>query len=174
MVVARRSATVNLSINPHHSHHGRFSFWLINIFHRAIIAALYMSVHVGVFYTNRYKKVNYSEFFGKLIQGEWIREWCSLVKSFNAEVGSQKHSWKASFSTSDAVLTSLIVESLCSSLVANNTVLYVPYILKTFPPLTHRDMGNVFKASGTLKTWRSDVVNALYVQLHGLFCSIQN
>jgi hypothetical protein len=32
------------------------------------------------------------------------------VSSFNAEVGSQKHSLQASFSGSDAVLTSLTIE----------------------------------------------------------------
>ncbi len=76
---------------------------------------------------------------------------------FNAEVGSQKHSLQASFSGPDAVTFykqrgSLTLVSLCSSLVANHMVLYVPDIHKTFPPLTHRDMGNVFKAYGTLKT----------------------
>ncbi|MCG9731869.1 hypothetical protein L1D44_18940 [Shewanella sp. Isolate13] len=42
------------------------------------------------------------------------------MKLFNAEVGSQKRSRMASFSGSDAVLTSLTVEQLCSSLVANH------------------------------------------------------
>ncbi|MFT5235888.1 MAG: hypothetical protein ACI90A_001252, partial [Shewanella sp.] len=37
--------------------------------------------------------------------------------SFNVEVGSQKHALQASFSASDAVLTSLNVEQLCYSLV---------------------------------------------------------
>ncbi|WP_028768900.1 hypothetical protein [Shewanella fidelis] len=41
------------------------------------------------------------------------------MKLFNAEVGSQKRSRMASFSDSDAVLTSLTVEQLCSSLVAS-------------------------------------------------------
>jgi hypothetical protein len=35
---------------------------------------------------------------------------------FNTEVDSQKHSLQASFSGSDAVLTSLTIELLCSSL----------------------------------------------------------
>ncbi|WP_394393037.1 hypothetical protein [Shewanella woodyi] len=42
------------------------------------------------------------------------------MSSFNAEVGSQKHSLQASFSGSDTALTSLTVEELCSSLVANH------------------------------------------------------
>ncbi|GGI98482.1 hypothetical protein GCM10007978_40370 [Shewanella hanedai] len=42
------------------------------------------------------------------------------MSSFNAEIGSQKHSLQASFSGSDAVLTSLTVEQLCFSLVANH------------------------------------------------------
>ncbi|WP_394202759.1 hypothetical protein [Shewanella waksmanii] len=40
------------------------------------------------------------------------------MKLFNAEVGSQKRATMASFSAPDAVLTSLTVEQLCSSLVA--------------------------------------------------------
>ncbi|MEZ9594690.1 hypothetical protein AB4298_08600 [Shewanella sp. 10N.261.52.F9] len=51
------------------------------------------------------------------------------MKLFNAEVGSQKRSRMASFSGSDTALTSLNVESLCSSLVAN-----------------HMDVVNVIKA----------------------------
>ena len=49
-----------------------------------------------------------------------MREWCSLVKLFNAEVGNQKHSLKAIFSVPDTVLTSLNAEQLCSSLVASH------------------------------------------------------
>ncbi|WP_028773712.1 MULTISPECIES: hypothetical protein [Shewanella] len=42
------------------------------------------------------------------------------MKLFNAEVGSQKRATMASFSGSDAELTSLTVEQLCSSLVASH------------------------------------------------------
>ncbi|MCK8045137.1 hypothetical protein MSG37_09580 [Shewanella sp. 1CM18E] len=41
------------------------------------------------------------------------------MKLFNAEVGSQKRSRMASFSSADTALTSLNVEPLCSSLVAS-------------------------------------------------------
>ncbi|WP_157577645.1 hypothetical protein [Shewanella waksmanii] len=40
------------------------------------------------------------------------------MRLFNAEVGSQKRARMASFNNPDAVLTSLTVEQLCSSLVA--------------------------------------------------------
>ncbi|WP_157577475.1 hypothetical protein [Shewanella waksmanii] len=40
------------------------------------------------------------------------------MKLFNAEAGSLKRATMASYSDSEAVLTSLTVEQLCSSLVA--------------------------------------------------------
>ncbi|MBW8184606.1 hypothetical protein [Shewanella nanhaiensis] len=64
------------------------------------------------------------------------------MSSFNAEVGSQKHSLQASFSTSDAALTSLNVEQLCSSLVAN-----------------HMDVVNVINA-GAIKGLASEALNS--------------
>ncbi|WP_195742845.1 hypothetical protein [Shewanella woodyi] len=64
------------------------------------------------------------------------------MSSFNAEVGSQKHSLQASLSASDAALTSLNVEQLCSSLVAN-----------------HMDVVNVINA-GAIKYLVSEALNS--------------
>ncbi|WP_041417659.1 hypothetical protein [Shewanella woodyi] len=64
------------------------------------------------------------------------------MSSFNAEVGSQKHSLQASFSGSDTALTSLTVEQLCSSLVAS-----------------HMDVVNVINA-GAIKDLASGPLNS--------------
>ncbi|WP_179024973.1 hypothetical protein [Shewanella sp. Scap07] len=64
------------------------------------------------------------------------------MRLFNAEVGSQKRARMASFSDSDAVLTSLTVEQLCSSLVAS-----------------HMDVVNVINA-GTFNDLASEPLNS--------------
>ncbi|GGI94418.1 hypothetical protein GCM10007978_35080 [Shewanella hanedai] len=64
------------------------------------------------------------------------------MSSFYAEVGSQKPSLQASFSTSDTVLTSLNVEQLCSSLVAR-----------------HMDVVNVINA-GAINDLASEALNS--------------
>jgi hypothetical protein len=64
------------------------------------------------------------------------------VNLFNAEVGSQKYSLQASFSASDAVLTSLNVEQLCLSLVAS-----------------HMDVVNVINA-GAINYLTSEALNS--------------
>ncbi|MBW8182150.1 hypothetical protein [Shewanella nanhaiensis] len=69
------------------------------------------------------------------------------MSSFNAEVGSQKHSLQASFSGADAVTFykqrgSLTLVSLCSSLVAN-----------------HMDVVNVINA-GAIKDLASAPLNS--------------
>jgi hypothetical protein len=48
-----------------------------------------------------------------------MMQWCSLANLSNLEVGGQKHADKVSFSTSDAVLTSLNLVQLCCSLVSS-------------------------------------------------------
>ncbi|WP_157577507.1 hypothetical protein [Shewanella waksmanii] len=64
------------------------------------------------------------------------------MRLFNAEVGSQKRARMASFRSPDAVLTSLTVEQLCSSLVAN-----------------HMDVVNVINA-GAFKDLTSEPLNS--------------
>ena len=59
------------------------------------------------------------------------------LKNTNVMRNTNQHKkviYSACFSAFNAVLTSLTLEQVCSSLVANNKVLYVPYILKTFAP----------------------------------------
>ncbi|WP_179023992.1 hypothetical protein [Shewanella sp. Scap07] len=64
------------------------------------------------------------------------------MRLFNAEIGSQKRARMVSFSGYDAVLTSLTVEQLCSSLVAN-----------------HMDVVNVINA-GAFKGLASEPLNS--------------
>ena len=52
-----------------------------------------------------------------------MMQWCFLANLSNLEVGSQKHAYKASFSASDAVLTSLNLVQLCCSLVTSTWLL---------------------------------------------------
>ncbi|MCK8047259.1 hypothetical protein MSG37_20425 [Shewanella sp. 1CM18E] len=71
-----------------------------------------------------------------------MKEWSFPCAAVHAEVGSQKRSRMANFSDSDAALTSLTGEQLCSSLAAN-----------------HMDAVNVIKA-GALNDLASEALNS--------------